>query len=77
MLFLECLTCQRWRRGHQRGLVEEIFSKANEQFVLHDSKGFEAGEADNLQIVKDFIKRRNDMPDIKDKLHAIWYALMI
>jgi len=56
---------------------EEIFSKANEQFVLHDSKGFEAGEADNLRRVKDIIKKRNDMPDIKDKLHAIWYALMI
>lgn len=56
-------------------IEEEIFSEDNQQFVLHDSQGFEAGEEDNLKIVRDFIDKRNRMPDIKDKLHAIWYAL--
>jgi hypothetical protein len=55
---------------------KEILSEANEQFVLHDSQGFEAGEVDNLRTVREFINRRDRMPDIKDKLHAIWYALV-
>jgi hypothetical protein len=56
---------------------KEIFSDANRQFVLHDSRGFEAGEVGNLQIVKDFIDKRNAMPDIKDKIHAIWLCFGI
>lgn len=52
----------------------EIPSKANPQFLLHDSQGFEHGEADTLQTVRDFIKRRSEMPEIKLKLHAIWYG---
>jgi hypothetical protein len=56
----------------EANIEEEIFSADNEQFVLHDSRGFEAGEEGNLKIVTDFIKKRNGMPDIKNKLHAIW-----
>ena len=50
----------------------EIISGDNEQFVLHDSQGFEPGEVNNFEIVKNFIERRSAMPDIKDKIHAIW-----
>ncbi|CAG8778637.1 723_t:CDS:2, partial [Acaulospora colombiana] len=50
----------------------EILSKENTRFVLHDSQGFEPGEVDNFQRVRDFIQTRNKMPDLKDKLHAIW-----
>ena len=50
----------------------EILSDDNDQFVLHDSQGLEPGEEENFGIVKRFIERRNKMPDIKDKLHAIW-----
>jgi hypothetical protein len=50
----------------------EILSEDNDQFVLHDSQGLEPGEVENLEIVQRFIERRSKMPDIKDKLHAIW-----
>lgn len=52
----------------------EILSKENSQFVLHDSQGFEQGEDKNFKIVEGFIKRREAEPEIKNKLHAIWYA---
>jgi len=42
--------------------------------VLHDSQGFEPGEVDNFNKVKTFLDRRAQMPEIKDRLHAIWYA---
>ena len=65
---------------NQAGYAEidkEIFSEANQQFVLPDSRGFEGDEVGNLKIVKNFIDKRNEMPDIKDKIHAIWYAPML
>ena len=42
--------------------------------MLHDSKGFEAGEVDNFNKVKRFISRRAQEPLIKDRLHAVWYV---
>ncbi|KAF5378284.1 hypothetical protein D9615_008717 [Tricholomella constricta] len=64
------------KRG-QADINQEIFSQENDMFVLHDSLGFEPGEKTNFQIAKDFIKERNEMPQIKDKLHAIWLCFEI
>lgn len=50
----------------------EITSPDNDRFILHDSQGFEPGELKNLGIVKDFIRRRNMMPALQDKIHAVW-----
>ncbi|KAF8508995.1 GTP-binding protein, partial [Hysterangium stoloniferum] len=44
-------------------------------FVFHDSCGFEAGGAVELQKVKDFIESRAKSGQLKDQLHAIWYCL--
>lgn len=46
----------------------------NARFILHDSKGFEPGENDNLATVKQFIDRRKNHPEIKEQLHAVWYV---
>jgi len=51
-----------------------LFSKLNDRFVLHDSKGFEAGEEYNLSNVKTFIERRKTHGDVKEQLHAVWWA---
>ncbi|KAG8833472.1 hypothetical protein FRC17_010647 [Serendipita sp. 399] len=58
-------------------IEKEIISKKNPQFVLHDSRGFEPGEQDTFETVCEFIKARDQMPDLKDKLHAIWYHCSI
>ncbi|KAN0109796.1 hypothetical protein V8E52_008902, partial [Russula decolorans] len=44
-------------------------------FVFHDSRGFEAGGADELKKVKDFIENRAKSEQLKDQLHVIWYCL--
>ncbi|KDR71761.1 hypothetical protein GALMADRAFT_159184 [Galerina marginata CBS 339.88] len=49
----------------------------NDRIVIHDSRGFEAGEATNLQKVFDFIERRSKMPALSDRLHAIWVCAEI
>ncbi|KAG9225359.1 hypothetical protein CCMSSC00406_0006254 [Pleurotus cornucopiae] len=55
----------------------EITSTDNDRFVVHDSKGFEHGEDRNLNAVKKFIEERRRMPELKDKLHAIWLCTEI
>ncbi|KAF8511734.1 GTP-binding protein [Hysterangium stoloniferum] len=44
-------------------------------FVFHDSCGFEAGGAVELQKVRNFIESRAKGAQLKDQLHAIWYCL--
>jgi len=44
-------------------------------FVFHDSRGFEAGGAVELDKVKDFIENRAKAEQLKNQLHAIWYCL--
>ncbi|KAG1885421.1 hypothetical protein F4604DRAFT_1573546, partial [Suillus subluteus] len=55
----------------------EFISNQNDRFVLHDSKGFEPGDEDNLKIVQDFIERRKNMPMLKDQLYAVWLCFEI
>ncbi|KAM6495045.1 hypothetical protein JOM56_009668 [Amanita muscaria] len=46
-----------------------------EGFIFHDSRGFEAGGADELKKVKKFVQSRAEKKELKDQLHAIWYCL--
>ena len=46
--------------------------QSNEGFVFHDSCGFEAGGASELDDVKKFIKQRAKEKKLRDQIHAIW-----
>jgi hypothetical protein len=50
----------------------EFISEQNDRFVLHDSKGFEPGEEENVNKVRDFIERRRKKVALGDRLHAVW-----
>jgi len=52
---------------------KEIFSTENNSLVLHDSRGYGAGELKNFQKLKEFISDRVGNPNVGDRLHAIWY----
>ncbi|KAG1810388.1 uncharacterized protein HD556DRAFT_49062 [Suillus plorans] len=60
----------------QADINKEFISLRNNKFVLHDSKGFEPGDEDNLKKVQDFIDRRREMPP-EDQLHAVWLCFEI
>ncbi|KAG9004092.1 hypothetical protein FRB94_002683 [Tulasnella sp. JGI-2019a] len=59
----------------QPDIDTEIKSTSNPQVILHDSRGFELGERENMKTLKDFIRNRNMKPEAKDKLHAIWLCI--
>ncbi|KIO12197.1 hypothetical protein M404DRAFT_125529, partial [Pisolithus tinctorius Marx 270] len=58
-------------------IEQEFTSPENDRLILHDSKGFEAGDAGNYETVKSFIVKRKKEPKIKDQLHAVWLCLQI
>jgi hypothetical protein len=52
----------------------EFISEQNARFVLHDSKGFEPGDENNVNIVRDFIERRK-REALSERLHAVWLVI--
>ena len=64
----------------QRGLhniEDELAFSKHEGYVFHDSRGFEAGGEDELKIVQDFVRRKSQGKQLKDRLHAIWFVLCL
>ncbi|KAF9531333.1 hypothetical protein CPB83DRAFT_848858 [Crepidotus variabilis] len=53
-------------------IEQEYISDQNEYFVLHDSKGFEPGDTSTFNVACNFVSRRSEMKELKDRLHAIW-----
>ncbi|KDQ11630.1 hypothetical protein BOTBODRAFT_35289 [Botryobasidium botryosum FD-172 SS1] len=43
-------------------------------FVFHDSRGFESGAVDELELVRKFIRDKASLGSMKNQLHAIWYC---
>ncbi|KDQ10678.1 hypothetical protein BOTBODRAFT_190331 [Botryobasidium botryosum FD-172 SS1] len=43
-------------------------------FVFHDSRGFESGAVEELELVREFIRKKASQGSMKDQLHAIWYC---
>ena len=61
----------------QRGehdINNQLIFKSNPDFIFHDSRGFEAGTVDELELVKKFIRDRANTTALSDQLHAIWYC---
>ncbi|KAF8333732.1 hypothetical protein F5887DRAFT_993265 [Amanita rubescens] len=66
------------RDGEPRGEhdIEDSFQYPTAHgFIFHDSRGFEAGATGELDNVTDFIKKRAEREELKDRLHAIWYCI--
>ncbi|KAI9453277.1 GTP-binding protein [Boletus coccyginus] len=59
----------------EHDIEHEISFKSNDQFVFHDSRGFEAGSEDELLKVQSFIKGRAKDQRLGHRLHAIWYCI--
>ncbi|KAF4450003.1 hypothetical protein F53441_6787 [Fusarium austroafricanum] len=51
------------------------FPGENENLVLHDSGGFEAGDLKCVDEINSFIKYRRQQPNLADQLHCIWYCI--
>lgn len=50
--------------------------RSNQGFVFHDSRGFEAGGASELDDVKKFNKEQAKEWKLPDQIHAIWLVMI-
>jgi len=53
---------------------EHIFTN-HDGYVFHDSRGIESGSEIELEIVRDFVKRKSWEKRLEDRLHVIWYCI--
>jgi uncharacterized protein (DUF697 family)/GTP-binding protein EngB required for normal cell division len=49
----------------------------NDDVRVWDSKGLEAGETEEafLQRMQDFVRERQENPDVDEHIHLVWYAI--
>ncbi|KAL4065568.1 hypothetical protein V8B97DRAFT_1875147 [Scleroderma yunnanense] len=64
------------KRGYAN-IEKELISEQNDRFILHDSRGLEPGERVNYGAITSFIHRRRSHPDVKERLHAVWFCFQI
>ncbi|KDQ10289.1 hypothetical protein BOTBODRAFT_36400 [Botryobasidium botryosum FD-172 SS1] len=43
-------------------------------FVFHDSRGFESGAVEELELAQKFIQNKANLGSMRNQLHAIWYC---
>ncbi|KAH8978113.1 hypothetical protein EDB86DRAFT_2816375 [Lactarius hatsudake] len=61
-------------RGEHRIDDELVFSN-HRGYVFHDSRGIEAGSAEELDTLRTFIQQKCGGGRLRDRLHAIWYCV--
>ena len=64
-----------YQRGEHN--IEYQLTFAGSNFIFHDSRGIEAGSESELKIVKEFIRKREGLVDLRDQLHVIWWVISI
>jgi hypothetical protein len=57
-------------------IEDELSFTNHDGYIFHDSRGFEAGGDEELQIVQDFVRRKSREDRLENKLHAIWFVLL-
>jgi hypothetical protein len=71
LLFVCPLTsCQRG----EHTIDDELVFSNHTGYVFHDSRGIECGSTEELETLKEFIRRKCGEQRLRDKLHAIWFA---
>ncbi|KAJ7900832.1 hypothetical protein B0H13DRAFT_2664081, partial [Mycena leptocephala] len=74
----ELLPAQMIRSQSDRGLHnvdDEIRFPSRPGFIFHDSRGVEAGSAEELSTVQQFVENRSSATSVREQLHAIWMCV--
>ena len=56
--------------------IEHQVTYPGSNFIFHDSRGFESGSTDELEIAWKFIEKKCAETELKNQLHAIWYLAL-
>ncbi|KAI6157158.1 hypothetical protein BKA82DRAFT_796802 [Pisolithus tinctorius] len=62
------------KRGYHN-IENALVFRSNPGFVFHDSRGFEAGSAEQFDNMKSFVVNRAVAGCLRERIHAIWYCI--
>lgn len=62
-------------RAGRATIEREITSPYNDHFVVHDSEGYEPGDAGKFEIVRNFIAERCSRQNFAERIHAVWLCI--
>jgi hypothetical protein len=60
-----------YQRGYHN-IENELVFRSNQDYVFHDSCGFESGGEDEFKKMKEFVLDRASTTRLKERIHAIW-----
>ncbi|KAH0280647.1 hypothetical protein KCU91_g861, partial [Aureobasidium melanogenum] len=55
--------------------IEQGILSQDKRCMIHDSRGFQDGTQDEIEILEKFLKRRAEQTELMDRLHVIWYCV--
>ena len=71
LLFVCPLTsCQRG----EHTIDDELVFSNHTGYVFHDSRGIECGSTEELETLREFIRRKCAEKKLRNRLHAIWFV---
>ena len=71
LLFVCPLTsCQRG----EHTIDDELVFSNHTGYVFHDSRGIECGSTEELETLREFIRRKCAEKKLRNRLHAIWFS---
>ena len=73
LLFVRPLT---WRQRGEHIIDDELVFSNHTGYIFHDSRGIESGGTEELETLKEFIRRKCGEKRLRDRLHAIWLVLL-
>ncbi|KAH0069300.1 hypothetical protein KCU66_g22987, partial [Aureobasidium melanogenum] len=69
------MTIESHMRQGDHNINEAFESEHHPGIIIHDSRGFQAGDTRELAQFRDFIKKRSVISNPKESLHAIWMCI--
>ena len=73
LLFICPLT---WCQRGEHTIDDELVFSNHTGYVFHDSRGIESGGTEELETLREFIRRKCAEKQLQNKLHAIWFAAL-
>ncbi|KAG9672069.1 glycoside hydrolase, partial [Aureobasidium melanogenum] len=69
------MTIESHMKQGDHNINEAFESEHHPGIIIHDSRGFQAGDTRELGQFQDFIKKRSGISNPKESLHAIWICM--
>ena len=67
------MNCTNYVQRGEHNIENELIFQSNSYFVFHDSRGFETGSVNELDLMKAFVADRARTMKLEDRIHAIWW----